>query len=164
MGAPRVESGIGRITKSLLLPVIYAMFLWFAPSAVESSWLHVVALVLIGFAATPARPARSGLVVQITTVKNGDSYCLTVDDPSSAFCVEGGYVVHNCLRYRVADMDALPVEAVRRAAPGSVDHCIAEFKRSDLRRGRKRMDGTSRNSDLAKLPPKLADFFRGRRL
>jgi hypothetical protein len=64
------------------------------------------------------------------------------------------------LRYRVADMDALPVEAIRRPPPGSVDHTIAEFKRSDMRTGRRRVDGSSRASDLARLPPKLGDFFK----
>ncbi len=103
------------------------------------------------------RETRSQRRVKVGTQDGKDVF----SDERDTNVVDHGY---DLVRYRVADMDALPVEAVRRAPPGSVDHCIAEFKRSDARRGRKRLDGTSRTSDLAKLPPKLADFFRGRRL
>jgi len=68
---------------------------------------------------------------------------------------------YDTLRYRVADLDALPVEAIRRPPPGSVAHTIAEFKRQDKRVGR-RSDGSSRTADLARMPPRLANFFRGR--
>lgn len=115
------------------------------------------------FAGVDAGPLVSVSGVRVTTVRPKspeDVYCLTVDDADAAFCVEGGIVIHNCLRYRVADMDSLPVEAIRRPGPGTVAHTIAEFKRSDTRKGRIRVDGASRLADWAKLPPTLRDFMK----
>jgi len=104
-----------------------------------------------------ARPIR---VITVQPKSPEDVYCLTVLDGEASFCVEGGIVIHNCLRYRCADMDALPVEAIRRPPPGSVAHTIAEMKKESRRAARPRGDGTSRVLDLARLPPQLATYYR----
>jgi len=67
---------------------------------------------------------------------------------------------YDALRYRLADMDALPVEAIRRPAPGTVAHTIAEFKKADKKP--RRRDNTSRMADLQRAVPRLAAFFRSR--
>jgi len=99
------------------------------------------------------RETRSARRIKIGTQDGRDVF----SDERDESIVDHAY--DNC-RYRIADMDALPVEAIRTPPPGSFAHTVAELKRHDSRQGRRRVDGTSRASDIAKLPPRLADFFK----
>lgn len=100
------------------------------------------------------RESRSQRRIKVGT-QDGKDVFSDERDPS---IVDHAY---DCLRYWIADLPALPVEAIRRPAEGTVAHTIAEFKRADKRTGRMRID-TSRASDLARLPPRLASFFARR--
>lgn len=99
------------------------------------------------------RETRSARRIKIGTQDGRDIFS---DDRDTAI-VDHAY---DNLRYRVADMDSLPVEAVRRPGPGTVEHTIAEFRRSDMRTGRRRVDGASRKADWDRLPPRLANFLK----
>ena len=98
------------------------------------------------------RETRSQRRVRIGT-KDGNDVFSDDRDPSVP---DHAY---DCLRYRIADADTLPVEAIRRPGPGTLGHAISEIKRVD-RRKRLRADGTARIGDLRTMPPKLAAFFK----
>ena len=66
---------------------------------------------------------------------------------------------YDCVRYWVADMPPLPVEAIRRPPPGTVAHTIAEAHRD-----RRVRDRTSRRQDMSRMPPKLLDFMSKRKV
>lgn len=65
-------------------------------------------------------PRDSVRQIRVTTVNRKpleDVYCLTVENEDAAFCVEGGLVIHNCVRYHIASRP--PVAAV---APVQLHH------------------------------------------
>lgn len=99
------------------------------------------------------RETRSARRVKIGTQDGRDIF----SDERDETITDHGY---DNLRYRCADMDALPVEAIRRPGPGTVAHSIAEMKKESKRAARPRGDGTSRALDLARLPPQLASYYR----
>ena len=100
------------------------------------------------------RETRSQRRIKVGTQDGRDVF----SDERDPLIVDHAY---DCLRYWIADLPALPVEAIRHPGEGTVAHTIAEFKRQDKRKGRMRID-TSRAADLARLPPRLGNFFARR--
>ena len=47
-------------------------------------------------------------VVNVRPAPNSDAWCLTVHHPCQSFLVEGGIVIHNCVRYFIASQPPAP--------------------------------------------------------